>query len=193
MSIFLFDSFKNSYNFNNSLVCLTKNMAAATNYWAYAEIPSLKYLTSTIAAQDLNAVPGKDAIESDHHISLHIFLPRTADAAVVKQVSAVKKFQVELTGLGCFENKDQDVLFVKVGVNAELLALHRMLVKVFDTKWPRDEYTPHVTLAFLKPGKAASYVKSIKFDKILVVDVTEVLFKEHGEKPEHAQRVKLAA
>ena len=161
-------------------------------FWAYIPMPSsLTDLAQDIAPEHLNSRPNEDAIEHDPHITLHVFLPHLPDTTIIKQLFATKSFQVQLQGLGYFEGKEQDVLYAKVKDNEHLTALHQLLVRLFDKPWTYPTYQPHVTLAFLKAGKAAAYAKSIAFDQPITVDVTKVLFKEHDGKAEEAMTVPL--
>lgn len=149
-------------------------------YYAALPLPWTD-LTENIKQEDLDKQPGSDPIERRHHITLHILLPDRPSAELIKQIKCVESFPVTVSGLGCFENKDKDVLFMKVKVDDKLLALHGLIVSSYGMKWPRPEYTPHVTIAFLKPGKAKEYTSSLKMEKNITVTANVVEFRAHGD------------
>ncbi len=127
----------------------------------------------------------KTPIEQHHHITLHVFLPSRPTPELSSKIAAMAAFKLDLEGAGCFENKDQDVLYIKVVMNDSLLALHKLLVAEYKVAWPHPEYKPHVTIAFLKPGKGKAYVEALKDFKATVLAKT-VNFNEwsgDGDKP----------
>jgi 2'-5' RNA ligase len=146
----------------------------------YAAIPIHVGLSVDIDKDDLNFQPGKDPIETRHHISVHVLLPNKPTPELQAKLHKIKSFDVELDTLGCFENKDQDVLFIKVNVSDQLLGLHKLLVEEYKMPWPHPEYKPHVTLAFLKPGRAKKYVT--KLEKPIKALAECLRFEQHASK-----------
>jgi hypothetical protein len=95
------------------------------------------------------------------------------------KVFPTKPLEIKLSGLAYFENKDKDVLYAKVQMTDELLELHKAFVDHYNIKWQHPEYTPHVTIAFLKPGTAKKYAESIKWDGA-TFQAKSVEWREHG-------------
>jgi 2'-5' RNA ligase len=156
----------------------------APKYYAAIPLPSsLVELTKTIQLEDLDVQPDKDPIERSHHITLHVLLPHLPDSSFQSKIKAVKPFNIQFAGLGCFENKSNDVLFARIQVTDELLNLHKLLVGEYKQGWGHKEYTAHATLAFLKPGKAKSYAETIQlppaYMKTTIV-ATNVEFRQHA-------------
>lgn len=131
-----------------------------------------------IAEEDLDKQSGKNPIETNHHISVHVMLPNKPGPEMAAKLAKTDAFLVSFDTLGCFENKDKDVLFIKVNVCDELLRLHKLLVDEYKIPWQHPQYTPHITLAFLKPGTAKKYVK--KLDKPVTAIAWDVEFRQHA-------------
>lgn len=148
------------------LHCFAMASDKKPEYYAALPLPCLDFLTRPIQDEDLDKQPGKDPIERKHHVTLHIFLPGPPDEALTKKLKEQKPVCLRLKGTGCFENKSQDVFFVRVEVDDKLLGLHKLLVDEYKKPWPRESYTPHVTLAFLKPGTGKKYLKTIECETI---------------------------
>ena len=161
----------------------------------YAALPlkgiPFEKLTASIDKADLDQQPGKDPIERNPHISLHVQLPSLPSLALQAKIQSFSVFQVVLNGVGCFENKDKDVLFLQVQVTDPLRRLHQLLVDEYKQAWQHPQYTPHVTLAFLKPGKAKTYVSALEESKpiALVADATRVEFRQHASMTKDASDV----
>ncbi len=147
----------------------------------YASLP-LEWtdLTKTLDKDDLDIQPGKDPIERRHHISLHVLLPSRPTPELIHKLEGISCFTLTLEGLGCFENKTNDVLYIQVVVNDQLRALHKLLVDEYKQPWQHPEYKPHVTIAFLKSGKGKKYVAGMKLTKTQV-GARSVEFRTHGD------------
>lgn len=155
----------------------------------YAAIPLEIPLFVELAKEDLDIQPGKNPIETNHHISVHVMLPNKPSQELEAKLAATKAFAVTLDTLGCFENKDNDVLFIKVNVSDQLLGLHKLLVEDYKIPWRHPEYTPHVTLAFLKRGTAKKYVA--KLEKPIMAIAGQIEFRQHASASKDASDVKI--
>jgi 2'-5' RNA ligase len=66
--------------------------------------------------------------------------------------------QVDFINLSIFEADDYDVL--KFGCESKALdALHKATKHYFDNNWKWPEYSPHVTIAYVKKGTGKKYVQ----------------------------------
>jgi hypothetical protein len=146
-----------------------------TKYYASLPLPWTD-LTTHIDKKDLLE---EDRFVKCHHISLHVLLPHMWIPEDTAKVFPTKPLEIKLTGLGYFENKDKDVLYAKVQMTDELLKLHKAFVDHYNIKWQHPEYTPHVTIAFLKPGTAKKYAESIKWDGV-TFQAKSIEWREHG-------------
>lgn len=149
-----------------------------SKYYAALPCPDLSVLLPSGIEKHLDKQPGKEPIEKHHHITLHINLPHKPTPDLVEKIQAVAQFQVSIGDLGCFENENNDVLYAKVQVTLELLNLHKLLVAEYNQPWPRDSFTPHLTLAFLQRGTAKAYVGEAKSTVTATMKMVE--FRQHA-------------
>lgn len=128
-------------------------------------------LTGELADQirDLAAqIPDEDLAEDGREESPHVTVrygfhddvtPEDM-AAILKGAGSVK---AKVSGLDVFRNDDADVLFATVD-SPDLHRLHESLEGLPHTD-THDEYHPHATIAYLKPGTADKYLKSLAAPK----------------------------
>jgi len=149
----------------------------------YASVPvtfdEAKKWTDQIKPEDLDSQPGKNPIETRHHVTLHVMLPNRPSDALVKQIAAYAPFRIELDQVGVFENKTNDVLHVKVLVNKQLKQLHELLIHEYKIPWNHPTYTPHLTLAFLKPGQGKHYT-TLFTPRAVEMMAKTVEFRQHA-------------
>jgi len=126
------------------------------NYYASLPVPWTDIKTH-VDPQDIIELP------KCSHITLQVMLPYIWIPKEPAKVLPTAPVQIKLTGLGCFENKDRDVLFARVELSEQLLKLHTTLVNHYNIKWEHGTYVPHVTIAFLRPGTAKKYLEKIKW------------------------------
>lgn len=158
----------------------------------YASLPlPFTDLTALLDESDLDGKPGR-AIERRHHISLHVLLPSRPSPELIANLKECKAPTITLDGLDCFENKANDVLFLKVQVEDDLLALHKLLVQEYGIPWQHPEYKPHVTIAFMKPGTAKKYLDKLDKMKATTVIANTVEFRQHGAGSKVLDSVQLA-
>jgi len=165
-----------------------------TQFYASIPIDERIDLTRYLDKQDL--LPSTTNHEQQQHVSVHVMFPEQKWSGLSATIKAACKtsFAIHLKGLGFFSNPDKDVLYFKVQLGDakedQLVQLHQLLVKETGVKYIRDQYTPHVTIAYLKPNTAAKYIKSIKFDE-QIVQATKIEFRQHGGLNELAHCVQL--
>ena len=158
---------------------MEKKEKKETKYYASLPLPFTN-LASQLKREDLDQLPNnKDPIERRHHVSVHVMLPHLPNEELTQKIAAIDPVKVSLDKLGCFENAQNDVLFMHVQQTESLQSLHKLLVTEYKQPWQHPSYTPHVTIAFLKPKRARGYVDSLQFKPIeFVVDKLE--FRQHG-------------
>jgi len=115
---------------------------------------ALSGMRKKIDPDDLSA----GGLEEDPHITLLFGI--TDPAALPKLQNAVmlnfSSPRAAFSGIGVFEGDDFDVLVVLVE-SPNLMEMHRVVEKTVVNEQTHPNYTPHVTLAYLKKGRADGY------------------------------------
>lgn len=76
-------------------------------------------------------------------------------SAVLRDLEPIK---VKFGEISLFEKPEYDVLKIEVVDSPELVNLRETLLKHFETEQEYKDYSPHVTIAYLKPGRGRKYV-----------------------------------
>lgn len=78
-----------------------------------------------------------------------------------------KEVSVISNKINLFENEEFDVLKYEVDKNLckKLTKLNQILDENFEIKNDYPDYNPHVTIAYLKPGRGKKYTKNLKDTK----------------------------
>jgi 2'-5' RNA ligase len=79
-----------------------------------------------------------------------------------------------LKGITAFENDDYDVL--KFDAEADSLREANKKLSEFPNSNSFPDYMPHVTIAYLKPGKAKEYIEKFKDIKDVEVDPAKIVY-----------------
>lgn len=102
---------------------------------------------------------GAEGLETDPHITARYGLHFQTPSVRLRQ--ALKAFGPVHAVLGqtsLFENDDADVRKVNVD-SPDLHRLNRLISRLMPVKDGHPRYIPHLTVAYLKPGKGAKYEK----------------------------------
>jgi 2'-5' RNA ligase len=123
-------------------------------------------------------------IETEPHITLKWKLDFDDPQSVIDILKGEKGGTVEISDVEVFENDEHDVLVARVK-SAALNKLHKKLTKELEIPDTHPEYKPHITVAYLKKGKAKQYVSMA--DKAftyypLEFDFDEVTFGDTKDK-----------
>lgn len=136
--------------------------------------------------------------EDEPHLSLlgGIKTKDSQSLKVFRDQNNLEPVTIKLGKLSLFENDDYDVLKIEVKSDG----LHRLRKKAekffdFETKFP--DYKPHITLAYLKPGKGKKYEKVENTLKGIKITLNKITFsdpdKKHSTIPLIENSVKIAA
>lgn len=106
---------------------------------------------------DDNDLTDKGRTDEPHVTALYGFERSVKPRQIQKIIDTHDSPAITLGKLKVFQNKEHDVLVAEVD-GSSLREIHEALSKLPNTQ-THDEYRPHVTLAYLKPGRGAYYVK----------------------------------
>ena len=124
--------------------------------WAYVVIPekirdAMKKIRDSIDPDDLH----EDGKEGHPHVTSKYGLTGDDPEEVKKAVAGNRGGKVRMGKTSLFRKDDQDVL--KVSVTGHALHSLWKSLSTLDNEDQFDEYVPHATLAYLKPGMGKKY------------------------------------
>lgn len=117
-------------------------------------------LLNSIDEEDLHEY-GK---EYDPHVSLFYadeWKKKFDQKEVNKYSKLVLPIDLTVTGVGLFENEEFDVLKFEVQKTITLEQAQQQSVELFEATPTYPDYTPHMTLAYLLPGKGKQYQEKL--------------------------------
>jgi len=128
---------------------------------------------------DPNNKKDKYAIEDEHHATV-IYGIHTLNANEVQDIlDGQQGGKVNLDAIGIFDNDDYDVLKIDLK-SAALKRLNTKLSNNLKTTNEYDGYNPHMTLAYLKKGKAKKYIND-NFFKDMSFNFNQVIFEDAND------------
>ena len=101
----------------------------------------------TVPVEDL----AEDGREADPHITVKYGLHDSSPSKLQELLRGVPPFTVHLGRTRFFRSDEYDVLLVEAE-SAELTALNDRISRELDCTTTHADYTPHVTIAYIKPG-----------------------------------------
>ena len=110
----------------------------------------------------------EESLETDSHVTIvygfdnSIFLKN-----IWKYLIPIKDIVMIPYNISIFENDNYDVLKCDIST-MQLKDIHNKLVKEFNIKQTYDEYKPHMTIAYMKKGKASKFKKDMR-DKLIIL------------------------
>jgi 2'-5' RNA ligase len=125
----------------------------------YLDIPNWNDIISFINTEDLYQPedPSK-GLETDPHVTvlygLHSDVSDDDIQSLVDQIDG-DKLNLNISGVGVFENKDFDV--VKFNIESEYLHEINSMFRSLPHNSDYPDYKPHVTIAYVKPGTGKNY------------------------------------
>lgn len=118
-------------------------------------------------------------LEDEPHITVKYGLHTDKSSQVKKLVKDWGPIEAKLGKLSVFSNPDYDVLKVEVE-SKDLNRLNRLISQLEHTD-SFDDYSPHATIGYLKPGSGEAYAgswpgegRTVKLDKLVFSDPKEV-------------------
>lgn len=115
-----------------------------------------------IAEEDLLQDPKREAFPSKSHLTLFMNIPRARRPVSLVSRLVDRQLQmptlVNAMTLDCFTFPTHDVLFIRVIRTRAIMKLRLQLEERFpDAKQEREDWIPHITLAYLKPECGSKY------------------------------------
>lgn len=100
-------------------------------------------------------------IEKNPHVTLVPCLNNDVDINKLKTyLDDISEYDIILTDVSKFECENFDVLKCAVKSN-KLIQTNKKIVKDFETHSEYKDYTPHLTIAYMKHGMADKYIEEI--------------------------------
>jgi 2'-5' RNA ligase len=158
------------YSSSSTQVDLPEDLARNVFAWGKANIPDNALYTDDEAM-------GR---ENEIHITVFYGIKSSDPDEVLKLLRGFKPFECRLGLITVFKDcKTHDVLKIDVE-SAELIKLHYLLEDNLDNKNKYPTYHPHVTIAYLKKGKADRFLGDDHF-RGKTFNVNEISFssKDH--------------
>lgn len=132
------------------------------------EVPvsNWKEICASIDPEDIFKVEGDRSygLEENPHITILYGLHKEVTIDQIKQVLEEFKdgIDIEIDGIGIFENKDFDVVKFNVVPTDSLQSLHNNLSELPNSnEYP--EYKPHITICYTKKGTGKKYIRDWRY------------------------------
>jgi 2'-5' RNA ligase len=150
----------------------------------YPDITNWEEITSIIEEGDIYDKEPRYGIETDPHITVLYGLHKEVTANDIKKSLKRfknKKIEIDIDGIGKFDSGKFSV--IKLNVESSILnSMNKSLSKLpHTTDFP--DYRPHMTIAYVKPGKADKYLNESY--KVGFTSINKIVYKMiSGEKIE---------
>ena len=122
----------------------------------------------------------KYGVEDDTHITVLWGIHTKSTQKVHKILDEQKGGIIRLGQVGMFEKDEYDVLKVNI-ISHALHRLNKSLQENLKFSTSYSDYHPHLTLAYLKCGNGAKYIKDKQFHN-LNFEFNEVIFEDYEDK-----------
>ena len=111
----------------------------------------------------------KYGLEKETHVTIAACLDNDVDLDGIKKILLpIDGYSVIVNDISMFENEKYDVLKCNVG-SLNLYATNKKILDKYPSHSEFKEYHPHVTIAYLKKGKAKKYTKDM-LGKLVVLE-----------------------
>lgn len=139
-------------------------------------------ITGIISPEDIyiKEVDDTYGIQKNPHVTLLYGLHSNVKPVDVEPlIKSIKGLNIKVNGIDIFENDEFDVVKFNVVNNPQLTEVFNELSKLPNSNTFPD-YTPHITIAYVKKGLGAKYINS---NWSLTIDVDRVVYSmSNGER-----------
>jgi 2'-5' RNA ligase len=160
-----------TYSFSSTQVDLPKQLAQEIISWGKAHVPD----------KDLHS-DGKDTKgrEDEIHVTLFYGIKDDSPEKVAELLKSIDPFECRLGLVTAFkDDNDYDVLKIDVE-SPELIKMHYLLEGKVDNKNTHPTYQAHITVAYVKKGKADRHIGDTQFrGRTFRVDQITFSSKDH--------------
>lgn len=156
----------------------------------YTEVPNWDKHISKIDDEDIYDDEFKDyGLEHTPHVTVlfGIHLDETTPEDVEKVLKLFKPIQAYVDTIGIFENDVYDVVKYDVPVTPKLKEYHEAVMAAFPNTQTFPDYHPHMTIAYVLPGKGKEYKGGVKPFKVTFDTAVYSYAGKNGER----QRIKV--
>ena len=148
-----------------------KNDAKFDCVMLYANEDMWKKILDEINEDDLYEDPeGKEeyGLEKEPHLTIIFGIHSTENEqdTIIKKLEDYKPITLKTGKIGMFETDKYDVIKIDVKTSKELLKYRKDLIENTKNTQTYPDYTPHITIAYVKKGKGKKYIKKIKVEDI---------------------------
>lgn len=150
-----------------------KNDAKFDCVMLYADIDKKKWneIQELIKKDDLYEDPEgieEFGLESEPHLTIIFGIHSTENKQgdIIKKLEKYKPIELEIGEVSMFETDKYDVIKIDVKPSKELLKYRKELIENTKNTQTYPNYTPHLTIAYIKKGEGKKYLKKIKIDEL---------------------------
>ena len=124
-------------------------------------------------------------LESNPHITLlyGIHPKENNKDEIIDWLKTLKPIVLKLSKIGIFENEKFDVVKIDIEPTKQLLEYRKYAIDNIVNTQSFDGYHPHMTLAYVKPGKGKNYIKTL--EKKLKLNFNVAIYSESNYKKEY--------
>jgi len=155
-----------NYIFKHSEFILEKKRFIANCVLIKLDIKNWDDITSIIDKDDIYYdVNGDFGIQKHPHVSLLYPVMEYNKDKVFDVLDNVldKQIDIEIDSINYFKAPYYDILKFNIKPNEYLNNIHKELKDNIKNDYKFGEFIPHITIAYLKPGKGDKYVKKLDF------------------------------
>lgn len=131
------------------------------------------FIKETVTEDDLYTEGDDYGIETEPHVTVLYGFHDDTDMSKLKDLLyPLSELDISSKKISIFENEKYDVL--KYDIDSDkLFELNKLMTENFEHTTDFPDYHPHVTIAYLKPGRGKKYITDLKEAK----DFTPTAYK----------------
>ena len=161
-------------------LALPKDIAKKTVSFSKSIPERELYIEKSDEGETIHGDGWKYGIEDDPHITVLWGIHTKVVKNIINALKDQKGGSASLGQIGMFEAEDYDVLKVNI-ISPALHRLNGILQENVKHSSTHPQYHPHITLAYLKCGNGAKYIKDKRF-KNLKFNFDSVIFEDYEDK-----------